>query len=39
MRPSRSIPTAFAKRIRIPEAVLTRVKLEDFLEPDDLKQF
>ena len=32
-------PHSFAQRIRIPEAVLTRVKLEDFLEPGDMKQF
>jgi 2,5-furandicarboxylate decarboxylase 1 len=30
---------AFAKRITIPESVMARIKLEDFLEPDVLKQF
>jgi 2,5-furandicarboxylate decarboxylase 1 len=32
-------PRSFAKRLCIPEPVMSRVKLEDFLEPDVLKQF
>jgi len=30
---------SFPKRITIPESVMKRIKLEDFLEPDVLKQF
>jgi 2,5-furandicarboxylate decarboxylase 1 len=30
---------SFPKRITIPESVTKRIRLEDFLEPDALKQF
>ena len=32
-------PHAFAKRLSIPESVMARIKLEDFLDADILKQF
>jgi 2,5-furandicarboxylate decarboxylase 1 len=32
-------PYSFAMRLCIPEAVMSRVRLEDFLEPDVLRQF
>lgn len=32
-------PHSFVKRLCIPESVMSRVKLEDFLEPDVLRQF
>jgi len=32
-------PHSFAMRLRIPESVMSRIRLEDFLEPDVLKQF
>ena len=32
-------PRAFAKRLCIPDSVMKRIRLEDFLEPDVLKQF
>ncbi len=32
-------PRAFAKRLCIPDSVMSRIRLEDFLEPDVLKQF
>jgi 2,5-furandicarboxylate decarboxylase 1 len=32
-------PHSFAKRLSIPDSVMTRVKLEEILEPDVLRQF
>jgi len=32
-------PRGFAKRLCIPESVMSRIRLEDFLEPDVLRQF
>ena len=34
-----SDPRDFAKRLSIPSDVMERIKLEDFLDPDVLKQF
>jgi 2,5-furandicarboxylate decarboxylase 1 len=32
-------PRSFPKRLSIPDSVLTRIRLEDYLDPEDLKQF
>jgi 2,5-furandicarboxylate decarboxylase 1 len=32
-------PRSFAKRLCIPESVMSKIKLEDYLDPDVLKQF
>lgn len=32
-------PHRFAKRLSLPESVMTRIRLEDYLEPDDLRKF